>query len=271
MKECKRFSGLLCLLASFIMLMFLSCVNVNAAYYEQGKNKVVDYTVDRNGNKVTVSIEYQNGIAGLEVYICEKSNFSNCEVSYITKFVDANLDISSDSTKFQINNSEEVRVYYAEFTNVTDGDSLNTYIDKVESDGSVDNEYRILIKADYCIMRSNDASTCKVWDKDVTAKDEKFVLESGITTSGQLNTTIGKMLNIIHNIVIPILWGILGVILIVRGIMLGMDIVKSADEPEVRKKKVSGLIWLIIGIFVAYVITIAARVVMGMFGYGGYF
>ena len=79
------------------------------------------------------------------------------------------------------------------------------------------------------------------------------------------------MLNIVNNIVIPILWVILGILLIVRGVMLGIDIVKSADEPEVRKKKVSGLIWLFIGIFVAYVITIVASVVMSMLGYGGIF
>ena len=53
--------------------------------------------------------------------------------------------------------------------------------------------------------------------------------------------------------------------------MLGIDIVKSVDEPEVRKKKVSGLIWLFIGIFAAYTITIIASVVMSMFGYGGIF
>ena len=50
-----------------------------------------------------------------------------------------------------------------------------------------------------------------------------------------------------------------------------MDIVKASDDPELRRRKISGLVWLFIGIFVGYVITITASIVMGYFGYGGLF
>ena len=53
--------------------------------------------------------------------------------------------------------------------------------------------------------------------------------------------------------------------------MLAIDIVKASDEADVRQKKISGLVWLIIGVFAGYAITIAAHAVMNMLGYGGIF
>ena len=122
-------------------------------------------------------------------------------------------------------------------------------------------------------MRSIDNTDCTRYNSEYGTEilNEKFILKGGITNYGEINSTIGQILIIINNIVIPVLWLALGILLIARGILLGIGIIKSSDEPEVRQKKVHGLIWLGIGIGVAYIITIGASAIMSMLGYGGYF
>ena len=70
---------------------------------------------------------------------------------------------------------------------------------------------------------------------------------------------------IVDNTVIPILYAVLGLFLVVKGALLGMQIVKSADEPQVRQEKISSLKWLVIGCAIAFGVVFAADMLIEYF------
>ena len=262
-----------CLIASFLFASVFSCQKVDAIYYEASENKLLSYDVSRNNNKLTLSVQYQNGIVGLTTYICDNNTSSaqNCKSNYITKFVEGTF--SSESPL--INDSNEVRVFNPVYTTHSDGKPLNSYSDTIDSEGKSLSTYKIAVFAQFCIVAAKDdngvTSCYNAEQQERPITFESFSLDQGITTSNEVNETLAKVLNVVNNIFIPILWGALGIFLIVKGILLGMDIVKSADDPDTRRRKVGGLVWLIIGVFIGYAVTILASYFMSMFGYGGYF
>lgn len=273
MKCIKSFSKFMMLIASVFFMVVFSTNTANAAFYEPANDKVVSYKMDRTTDKLEVSIQYQLGIKDVVVYICTKNDIqSSCtDDGYKSKYVDQ-LIKGEDSA--QINRSEEPTVITLEFVSATDGEQLSEYRDEVLSNGKVDSTYRIMVEAKFCSVRTADHLQCNTWVNDgasILVLNEQFELNKGITNSSELNQTLAEMLNIVNNIVIPAMWALLAVLLIIRGILLGIDIVKLADEPEARKNKVNGLVWLIIGVAAGYGITIAASLVMSSFGYGGYF
>ena len=86
---------------------------------------------------------------------------------------------------------------------------------------------------------------------------------------GEGNETTSKIYDILHNVVdgtlMPIIYIVLGLFLVVKGAILGMQIVKAADEPQVRQEKIGALKWLVIGVAIAYGVTVAADIVIGYF------
>ena len=48
-----------------------------------------------------------------------------------------------------------------------------------------------------------------------------------------------------------IIYIVLAAFLVVKGAILGMQIVKAADEPQVRQEKIGSLKWLVIGVAIA--------------------
>ena len=65
------------------------------------------------------------------------------------------------------------------------------------------------------------------------------------------------------NMLTTVIYVVLGVFLVVKGALIGMQIVKAADEPQVRQEKIGSLKWLVIGVAIAYGVTFAADVLVG--------
>ena len=83
------------------------------------------------------------------------------------------------------------------------------------------------------------------------------------------NPTVSKVREILTGVVdgtiMPIIYIVLALFLVVKGAILGVQIVKAADEPQVRQEKIGSLKWLVIGIAIAYGVTFAADLVIGYF------
>ena len=73
-----------------------------------------------------------------------------------------------------------------------------------------------------------------------------------------------KVSDIVMSIVMPVLYAVIGVFLVVKGAILGFQIVKAADEPQVRQEKIGALKWLVIGVAIAYAATGLVHVVTGV-------
>ena len=73
-----------------------------------------------------------------------------------------------------------------------------------------------------------------------------------------------NIVEFIRNILMPVFWIGLGGFLVIKGSILGSQIVKAADEPQLRQEKISSLKYLFIGILVAAVIGGAAEVIISV-------
>lgn len=263
MKGMKKYLKIITLVTSFVLMVFFMCNNVSAAYYDESNNKILSYKLSRDDNEATVSIQYQNGIKDVNVYICETTQTDqDCKDNPITQY--------QDDTEI-VNSSELIKEYTKAFRDPKEGKHLEDYTDSIETDGQIVNNYKVLITAKFCQLRTEDRQECRSRSNDYILVSENTTLATGLTASGDLNKTIMKVLTVVNNYVIPILWLAEAILLIVRGIMLGIDIVKASDEPDVRHKKINGLIWLFIGVFASIAVTSIASYILTVRGYGGYF
>ena len=65
----------------------------------------------------------------------------------------------------------------------------------------------------------------------------------------------------IKDLICNIIYIVLAAFLVVKGAIIGMQIVKAADEPQVRQEKIGSLKWLVIGVAIAYGVTGIAHIV----------
>lgn len=272
MKKCRKALKFFSFLAIFIFALFLASPKASAMYKPE-LNKVVDGSIKfaPNTNEFSLIVQYQYQVKDVQVYICraDLSN-KNCEKDYISllRIADDFADVNSKMEESDINKTnQETQTYSFSPNSVYDGTPI---------DGFANGTYKIMVKASFCILRTNDKSSCEIWEVDNNNRhpiihEETITINSAYTDNTKINQTIDSIIHIVNSYAIPVLWVLLGILLVVRGVMLAIDIVKASDEADVRQKKISGLVWLIIGVFAGYAITIAAHAVMNMLGYGGIF
>lgn len=260
MKKKKKLFNMISVFMTFLFVFILSTTSVGAIF--RNDTKVVNYKVDKNNNKLNLEIEYQYGLKEIIAYICKNytSNLStDCTTTFSTSDVTINENLNSDRDIYENDNFS------------VDGLSLQSYIPQIDDKGKADNEYYIIVYASVCASRTADGKDCYTWLDSKEILRDTFNLSTGLTNNSVLDGTLSKALYITNTYIIPILWLGLGVLLIVRGILLAVQIVKSSDEPDVRRTKISGLIWLVVGVLIGYIVTFSASIVMSMFGYGGLF
>ena len=92
------------------------------------------------------------------------------------------------------------------------------------------------------------------------------LLEGGKIPANTENDDINNLLKFLDETVdtyiLPIIYAVLALFLVVKGALLGVQIVKAADEPQVRQEKIGSLKWLIIGVAIAYGVAAAADIAL---------
>ena len=101
----------------------------------------------------------------------------------------------------------------------------------------------------------------EVSSKDIYVEGSSI---SSIADEG-LNTLMNDLSDIVNGVVLPVMYVVLGLFLVIKGTILGVQIVKSADNPEVRREKVGALKWLLIGTCIGVVASTVVGVVTGFF------
>ena len=81
----------------------------------------------------------------------------------------------------------------------------------------------------------------------------------------RISKLMEKIKNVVNTIILPIIYAVTGFILVIKGAILGVQIVKSADDPSVRREKIGALKWLIIGVAITYAAASLVGVVSGFF------
>ena len=80
-----------------------------------------------------------------------------------------------------------------------------------------------------------------------------------------LNNMMSDLAEITNVFVLPIIYIATGLILVIKGALLGIDIVKNADNPETRAQKIRALIWLVVGVGISLTASTLIGVLTGFF------
>ncbi len=78
-------------------------------------------------------------------------------------------------------------------------------------------------------------------------------------------TWIEKIVVFCKTYIIYIIYAILGIVLVIKGILLGIDIARYADQPEVRKEKLKAFAFFGVAIFLLAILNTIAGIVGDLF------
>jgi len=92
-----------------------------------------------------------------------------------------------------------------------------------------------------------------------------FLTNTDITGNEDLDRQIEAILKIVDDTLMPIIYVGLGALLTIKGAMLGTQIVKAADEPQVRQEKINSLKYLVIGVAIAFGVAFVAQTLINYF------
>lgn len=267
MKKVFRFFSLL-LISTFIMALVTS--KQASAIYDSSKNTIeVNIGTESVSGikqlKLQITFEYQRGFdaqsGGWGYKICEKAaghemwDFeNNCGAS--ANFIGAELSDKATDNADQYPTTKT-------FTIIDSGYDLSSSYKEVE--------YAVFVGAVFCSYRSDDLSSCQYYsNKPVyVRKDFKVgdILNINIDDieDEELASVMEKITGIVYGTVMPVIYIALTLFLIVKGTILGVQIVKAADEPQLRQEKIGSLKWLVIGCGIAYAASALVSVLTGFF------
>lgn len=274
--------------AVFVSALLMALVSSNKA-------SAVTGTFDTNKNNTNLTVYTKESHLMLKVEVTftrgfsqEKAMFAVCEVNpgeVITSITDCGFTdaswkgyaVTGDINTF----SDKATGVDADANPTTKTYEVDTGI--IISSENTETSYIIYVKTFFCSVRVLDANghytggsggeKCLYWhnpgEGNMYNKIEfkgKDVRDTNITQieDEQLQSMMDKVTDIVNTIVLPVIWGALGLFLIVKGSLLGFQIVKAADEPQVRQEKIGALKWLVIGVAIAYAASGLVRVVTGV-------
>ncbi len=272
----KKFFGSFLMLFGILFVVFLVSSNNTKALYEDDKNYV---SVTISQEAVTINVTYQRGFDKDFSYYswCDKGNASNRKedcVGYVEgteniKYASSSMNafISKASANEADSNLTTQTFVIGLDTTITDPilRNINNYKDK-----------NLVLKTTtyFCTVRNvENYGECQYFTQktsyvDVSINDLQNDIVIGsienIEDEG-LKSVMEKVSNIVYTTILPIIWAVLGLILVIKGSMLGVQIVKSADEPQVRQEKIGSLKWLVIGVAIAAFAAGGVQVLTGYF------
>lgn len=261
--------------------MFLLTSDPTSAIYDSEKNTV---SVSVNKNEVKIVVTYQRGMGSgdsAQYFWCTEYKDGKCTEAF-SNVEGVNYADKSQPKVTNFISREEASVADKKLTTVTfvipkDSDPLLK--DLTDKEGKT---YILVVNTAFCAVRTENKQGCSYYDSvkitelSVNVNDLKNGGAGGNYGGGDvenedISTLMEKIDGIVRGTVLPIIWAVLGLFLVVKGALLGVQIVKAADEPQVRQEKIGSLKWLVIGVAIAYAASGVVGVLTGFFSgaFGG--
>lgn len=203
-------------------------------------------TVYSNGK---IELEYKYGLRKADVYYCVKGE---------------QCDSGNYSTPINIVDATAL----APFKNTEAGLAKHTYNLKLDSDF----QYRVRVEAFFGTSSAYSGTesvygSFTVGSVQIADTNENYINGKNLGGVGdkELRGAMSKIQVVVNKAVLPIIYIITSLFFIIKGTILGFQIVKSADEPSTRREKIHGLKWLIIGVAITYAATSVVGLITGFF------
>ena len=231
----KKLRYLIVSLLTFILL--LSSESVKAKNIE---------TVDlEESGKVYGSIKFYGDSVGIvHQYTLTSISIKVCIPTICDLLEPQILDGNSYTDK-----NTEVKKEISDFYDTTSQSSV-TYKIIVETSmyNSDYSTYPYLNVAEFSYVIDNSAGN------DENDKDEDF------------EKSVDKVIYVVNTFIIPGLYIVLAVIIVIKGILLTIDLIKYSDNASVRKEKLNSFLYLGIVVFIACILNTIAAFITGLFG-----
>lgn len=199
-------------------------------------------TIYRNGK---VSIEYKYGLRRIDVFYCVKGDM--CDIGHYSV---KNVLESDETTPYKGAGTYEFNVNL---------EGEEEYRVRVEAYFGTSNAYTGTesIHGSFSISSVQIVDTGENYingaDKDTTIKDSR------------IRNLLNKLKEITNLIILPIIYTVTSLYLVVKGAILGVQIVKGADDVAIRREKVGALKWLVIGVGITYMATTLVGILTDFF------
>ncbi|HHU59902.1 TPA: hypothetical protein GXZ34_03155 [bacterium] len=104
-----------------------------------------------------------------------------------------------------------------------------------------------------------------IYTKLIMLASKGALFLEGVTGDEDLDNQINVILDLIKGPLMLVIYLGLGALLTVKGAMLGTQIVKAADEPQIRQEKINSLKYLVIGVAIAFGVAFIAQQLVSYF------
>lgn len=193
-----------------------------------------------------IKFQYKYGLKRADLYYCKKGEMCDNDNYSWVKILEA-----SEETPYKNNGAELAKYSY-------------------EVELEENSEYRFVVEAYFALSSSykgneNIEGSFMISDKQIAdTKDQYIKIDSGYDDS-RIGEWLDDMKLIVNTIVLPVLYVLISMLLVIKGAILGFQIVKNADKPDIRREKIGALTWLVIGVVVAYAASTVVGVLTGFF------
>lgn len=246
----KKINSILVVLVAFIGFMFFSVTRVEAKEVvasASSENILGDVLgTIRIYDDGEIKFEYKYGLRRADLYYCIKGEECDNENYQWIKIMEASADNPYKN----------------------EGYGLASY--SYEADLDKSNEYRLVVEAYFGISNSYTGSEAiegsfVISDKQIADTKDTYIKISSGYKNEKISDMMGKIELIVNKVVLPTLYTLISMLFVIKGAVLGFQIVKSADNPDIRREKLGALKWLVIGVFIAYAASTVVGAITGFF------
>jgi transposase len=215
-----------------------------------------DYQYRRSHWKINRATRYTDSTYGCNNLNCYRLSYSTGRISAGNKFELVRIDGQTKiSTSCYDSNGKLIQCSSA---------SSNTKCynkDKKLIQCNKDQEKNITFVSSPVNNKEAGTDTYTIEFKDTSTE----VKLASYSPNYEMFRTVDKIKEVVKNIILPIIWASLGLLLGIKGAILGTQIVKASDEPQVRQEKINSLKYLVIGVAIAFGVSFAATPLLEFF------